>query len=360
MTVAHTQLGQLDEAVASGTHARETALRLGDLDLRIVATDILLQTLVHCGEHERVVELAMDNLGALPAERVNDSFGRYAPPSIYGRISLVRGLAELGRFDEAARYADEAVMLADPTHHAYSIGIAYWNAGTLDLATGEWERARARIEHGIAALRTAGASLAVPWAVAGAAWSLAQLGRAEEALAGLAESEQLAEALAARDAPGGARGTRLHVLGRACLALGRLADAQSLGERAVEASPHQPAYAAHAWHLLGDVATNAEHFDFERALGCYHEALVRAEPRGMRPLIAHCYLGIGRVHGRLGERDTAGEHLARAAMMYRDMGLSYWLDQAEAAQQAQWNDLPWRFERGTPPMRATLSPEGRG
>jgi hypothetical protein len=47
-------------------------------------------------------------------------------------------------------------------------------------------------------------------------------------------------------------------------------------------------------------------------------------------------------------------------MMYRDMGLSYWLDQADAEQHAQWNDLPWRFEPGTPPMRATLSPEGRG
>ena len=58
--------------------------------------------------------------------------------------------------------------------------------------------------------------------------------------------------------------------------------------------------------------THADRFDSARALTCYRETLVRAEPRGMRPLIAHCYLGIGRVHGRLGKRDTAGEHLARA------------------------------------------------
>lgn len=152
----------------------------------------------------------------------------------------------------------------------------------------------------------------------------------EEALASLAESEQLAEELANRDAPGGARGTRLQVLGRACLALGRLHEAQTLGERAVEASPHQPGYAAHAWHLLGDVATHADLFDAEHALGCYREALARAEPRGMRPLIAHCHLGIGRVHRRVGKRDQASEHLAMAETMYRDMGLSYWLGQAEA------------------------------
>jgi DNA-binding SARP family transcriptional activator/tetratricopeptide (TPR) repeat protein len=330
MSVAHTQLGELDEAVASGIRAREAALRLGDLDLRIVATDILLQTLVHRGEHERVIELATDNLAALPAERVNDLFGRFAPPSIYGRVSLVRGLAEVGRFDEAARYSDEAIGLADPTLHAYSIGMAHWNAGMLDLALGDWARARARIEHGIASLRTAGASLAVPWAIAGAAWALAELGHAEEALACLMESEQLARGLAARDAPGGASGTRLRVLGRASLALGRLDGAQSLGARAVEASPHQPAYAAHAWHLLGDVATHADCFDSERGIACYREALALAEPRGMRPLIAHCHLGIGRVHRRLGKRDAAGDHLAKAAMLYRDMGLSYWLGKVEA------------------------------
>ena len=330
MTVAHTQLGDLDEAVASGTRARQAALRLGDLDLRIVATDILLQTLVHRGEHERVIELAADNVAAVPPERVNESFGRFAPPAIYSRISLVRSLAELGRLDEASRFADEAIGLADPTRHAYSIGMAHWTAGMLDVARGDWARARARIEHGIAALRTAGASLAMPWGLASAAWALAQLGRADEALACLVESEQLAAGLATRGAPGGAQGTRLHALGRASLALGRLDEAQRLGERAVEASTHQPAYAAHAWHLLGDVAAHANGFDGERGLACYREALERAEPRGMRPLIAHCHLGIGRVNRGLGRRRTADKHLARASALYRDMGLSYWLDRPEA------------------------------
>jgi DNA-binding SARP family transcriptional activator len=330
MTVAHVNLGQLDEAVASGTHARETALRLGDLDLRIVGTDILLQALVHRGEHESVIDLAIDNLAALPAERVNDLFGRFAPPSIYDRLSLARSLSEVGRFDEAARYMDEAIALADPTHHAYSIGMAHYTAGMLDLARGDWTRARGRLEHGIAALRTAGASLSVPWAVALVAWALAQLGHPEEARACVVESEQLTEKLAARGAPGGAAGTRLHALGRACLALGWLDEARSFGERALEASQHQPAYAAHAWHLLGDVATHAERFDPERGLLCYREAFERAEPRNMRPLIAHCHLGLARVHGRDGTRDRADEHLASAARMYGEMGLAYWLGHAEA------------------------------
>ncbi len=50
----------------------------------------------------------------------------------------------------------------------------------------------------------------------------------------------------------------------------------------------------------------------------------------MRPLIAHCHLGLARLSGRSGEREQAREHLATAQRMYREMDMQYWLEQAEA------------------------------
>ena len=50
----------------------------------------------------------------------------------------------------------------------------------------------------------------------------------------------------------------------------------------------------------------------------------------MRPLIAHCHLGLGRLHRRLNRREQACEHLATATSMYGDMDMSFWLGQAEA------------------------------
>ncbi len=52
----------------------------------------------------------------------------------------------------------------------------------------------------------------------------------------------------------------------------------------------------------------------------------------MRPLTAHCHLGLGRL-GRL-ERGTEGsaaaeESLLTATKMYRDMDMTFWLVQAE-------------------------------
>jgi hypothetical protein len=50
----------------------------------------------------------------------------------------------------------------------------------------------------------------------------------------------------------------------------------------------------------------------------------------MRPLVAHCQLGLGKLYQRTGRREQACEHLTTAAMMYREMDMSFWLEQAEA------------------------------
>jgi Tetratricopeptide repeat len=62
----------------------------------------------------------------------------------------------------------------------------------------------------------------------------------------------------------------------------------------------------------------------------YRKALALAEPRGMRPLVAHCHLGLGKLYLRTDKREQAEEHLATATTMYRDMGMTYWLEKAEA------------------------------
>jgi hypothetical protein len=59
-------------------------------------------------------------------------------------------------------------------------------------------------------------------------------------------------------------------------------------------------------------------------------ALALAEPRGMRPLIAHCHLGLGKLYRRTGKREQVHEHLTTAATMYRETDMTYWLEKAEA------------------------------
>ena len=46
--------------------------------------------------------------------------------------------------------------------------------------------------------------------------------------------------------------------------------------------------------------------------------------------MAHCHLGLGKLYRRTGQPEQAREHLNIATTMYREMGMAYWLEQAEA------------------------------
>ena len=79
-----------------------------------------------------------------------------------------------------------------------------------------------------------------------------------------------------------------------------------------------------------NIATHLDQFDAETGEAHYRQALALAEPRGMRPLIAHCHLGLGKLYRRTGKREQAHEHLTTAATMYREMDMRFWLEKTEA------------------------------
>ena len=182
------------------------------------------------------------------------------------------------------------------------------------------------IEHGIATLRKGNIAAALRTMVAASAWVLAQVGEASEALTRLREGELLLECQEAW------HGVLMpyQSMGRAALLLNRLDEAQRPAERAVTFSPFRQSDEAHARHLLGDIASHPDRFDAESAEAHYCKALALAEPRGMRPLVAHCHFGLGKLSRRTDKREQAREHLITATTMYRERGMTYWLEEAEA------------------------------
>jgi len=276
-----------------------------------------------------VVELAKGNLAALPANRIYDKFGRNAPASIVSRHNLVISLIQLGRFSEAAEYQAEEIDIAEATRNAYTLGMAHRGALVLHVSRGDWKKAHVASEHMIAVLRSGNIVSLLPAAVAYSAWLLAQLGELSAALSRLHECRQLIEHLTTGSTAVGMPGPVYLSLGRACLRLGRLDESRRLGNRVVESFVSQPGFTATALHLLGDIASHPDRLDAETAEASYRKALALAEPRGMRPLIAHCHVGLGKLYGRTGKREQARKHLTTATTMYREMGMVYWLQKAE-------------------------------
>src|SRR5262249_20213724 len=62
----------------------------------------------------------------------------------------------------------------------------------------------------------------------------------------------------------------------------------------------------HALCLNGDIASTCGDEDAE---SYYRQALALAEPRDMRPLVAHCHFGLGKLARRKGNLGQAQEHL---------------------------------------------------
>ena len=119
---------------------------------------------------------------------------------------------------------------------------------------------------------------------------------------------------------------------RICCA-GRLEEARTLAARALEhARTYQErGYEAYALRLLGEIAAHRDPPEVEEAEANYRQALALAEELGMRPLQAHCHLGLGTLYAKTGQREQAHAELSAAIEMYRAMEMTFWLPQAEAA-----------------------------
>ena len=120
-------------------------------------------------------------------------------------------------------------------------------------------------------------------------------------------------------------------LSEAYMLADRLEEAIACGDRALALARERGQRGYEAWALrhLGEIASCRYPFDAETAEGHYREALGVASELGMRPLVAHCHLGLGKLYRRTDKRQEAREHLITATKMYREMEMRFWLEQAE-------------------------------
>jgi tetratricopeptide (TPR) repeat protein len=125
----------------------------------------------------------------------------------------------------------------------------------------------------------------------------------------------------------------LFTLGESHLHAGRLEEASALAVRALKlVRTHQErGHEAYALRLLGDIAVHRDPPEVEEADASYRQALALAEALGMRPLVAHCHLGLGTLYAKTGQREQAHAELSAAIDLYHAMGMAFWLPQAEAA-----------------------------
>jgi tetratricopeptide (TPR) repeat protein len=287
------------------------ATALGDVGFQRRSTVALGQAYVSLGLYRRAADALRATMEALHGEIRSPQVGGAVPPAITSRAWLAWSLAELGAFAEGMAPGAEAVQMAAAAGHPYSRINACHGLGLLHLRRGDLARAIPVLEQGLDVCQAWGLQTLAFHGVAsflGAAYVLA--GRVTEALA------LLERVVHQTDAMGVVFDHVLGVipLGEGYLRAGRIEDALQQAQHAVEVcrQHHQRGHEAWALRLLGEVATRCHPPEVAQATGHYQQALTLAEALGMRPLQAHCHLGLGTLYTTLGQREQARAELAAA------------------------------------------------
>jgi class 3 adenylate cyclase/tetratricopeptide (TPR) repeat protein len=280
-------------------------------------------------DYRQAIDCLGQTVAALDGARRHERFGQATLPAVVSRANSAGCHAELGMFAEGRALGEEGLRIAEAAAHPASLMIAFWGMGLLALRQGDLPEALPRLEWAVGICQDADLPSWFPRMAAplGAAYTLA--GRVVDALPLLTQA--LAQATATARVDFQAR-CRLP-LGEVQLLAGHLEEAKTLAKRALtHAREHQEhGHQAYALRLLGEIAVHRDPPEVEQAEAHYYEALALAGELGMRPLQAHCHRGMGTLYVKIGRREYARSELSTAIEMYRTMGMTFWLPQAEAA-----------------------------
>jgi tetratricopeptide (TPR) repeat protein len=206
--------------------------------------------------------------------------------------------------------------------------VAHGCLGDLYLAQGDLQHAILMCDRCLALSRASG----------NRSWlsnSAASLGYAFTLQRRLTEGRALLEEGVSETLSTGGRQRALWVawLSEACRLAGDGEEAWQYAHQALDITRqlNERANEAHALHQLGAVQAHAEPSDTVRAEAHYQQALALASELGMRPLVAHCHYGLGRLYHQTDRREEAHVALSTAIDLYRAMDMTFWLPQAKAA-----------------------------
>ena len=320
-------LGHHQRAIAAGERALAIASELGDSTLQTVANFRLAQSYYLLGDFRRMLTLLQSVVALLESNPKAERFGTPFFLSVGSRSWLGRCLGEMGQFSEGEGVALEGLRRAEDLDHPLSVVIACFGLGRVYLLQGVLPKALATLERGLQLARSLAFDAWLPLSAAqlGHAYTLA--GRPADGIPLLEEcvriqtSRNRLQELA----------LTLTWLAGAYLRSGRSEDTMAAAGDALRLARERGERGNEGWVMwvLGEITCHRAPGDVGEAEAHYLEAGARGTELGMRPLVAHCRFGLGKLYRRAGKREPAREHLATATTAFREMGMQFWLEKAE-------------------------------
>jgi class 3 adenylate cyclase/tetratricopeptide (TPR) repeat protein len=310
--------GDQENAVAHGLRALRIAETAQDRVLRVEMAYRIAQPYYHLAKYSDAIELLEAAIQLVSSDETRSRFGMSAMPVVVCRTWLTLCYVELGDFARATEHASIAIDLVADTEHPLSTAFACWGQGHLYMYQGNYGQAVEAFEKGLSvcqrwSLRFWVARLASALGVARALTGGTEAGLAllEQAL-DEAQSKHFAV-----DAP-----RLFERLAMTHLIAGNLATAENKAKHALSLAIKSNATGHQAWalRLLGEIALATEPLNVNGVEANFSRALELASTLGMRPLAAHCYEGMSRLHTKRDQPLQAEEALTQARSIWSSLG----------------------------------------
>jgi DNA-binding NtrC family response regulator/tetratricopeptide (TPR) repeat protein len=338
LVFARYQTGDAAGAAALG----EQVLALVDAERpgaeQVPIRSVLGQAYIALGDCRRAIALLERNREALrdwmPDPKALASKGlQYQVMILISEAWLALGLACVGSFSQAMAVAQEGAHLVQ----TFGTGAVHERLFVLFGLTmpaclrGDYETAIPSLEQGLALAREMNFLAWLPALAGCLGQAYAHTGRLAEGLALLEEATIQGETKNRVS-----RAFYLALQSEAALLAGQVGDARSAALRGLEGAHarRERGDEAACLRALGEAEASGDPPDIGAAGTHLQDALALASELGMRPLVAHCHLALGKLYRRTGKHEQAREHLTTATTMYREMGMTYWLEKAEAETRA--------------------------
>ena len=314
------RLSDHDRAIQFARRALDLAESEGDFATRVVATSFLGHIYETMGEYGLALDVLTPNIAALPGALTHERFGGPGAPGLSSRCRLALSLAERGDFAEALTHATEAIDIAEQVARPLEVCDACFAAAFVHLRQGEPERAFTVLEQGRFFGERGDLPVELALLASERGYACALAGRLDEGIDLLERASRDIEStgLRLRDA------LRATWLGESYLLAGRIDDALGMATVAANLARDRKERGVQAWaaRLLGEVAARRD--DPRLAETHYRAALRIADALGMRPLQAHCHLGLARV-ATAADSDESRAAMAAALRAFRSMEMSRWM-----------------------------------
>jgi tetratricopeptide (TPR) repeat protein len=282
------------------------------------------------GSYFRAIDLLKHTIATVDKEGIRyERFGTSTVLSVSCRNWVVQSLAQTGAFNEGINFAQEGMQIAEKANHPYSFAYINCSLGFLLVLKGDLNQAVEVLQRCQKFCQDANIRVLVPQITSYLGFAYALSGRIDEALPLLQQAE--AETLSIGRTSG--QSLRVNWQGEAYLMAGRLDEATSFAQRGFELSEKHKERGHGAWSLklLGEAVSYQEPPNVQDAEAYYSRSLALANELGMRPLEAHCHLGLGKLYLQMDRFDKSRAGFSQSIKLYDEMGMKFWLSKAEAA-----------------------------